>query len=95
MRVVGELEAMRHDDQVERVLREWQEMRVCNKSGGGIIIERPARHDAALRQKRTLREPYLQRMKAENIGDGAVEIRLLARKQIAAQRRREPLRERR
>ena len=95
MRIVGELEAVRHDDQVERVLRERQEVRVGNERGRGVIIERPARHDAALRQKRTLRKPDLQRMEPEDVGDGTVEVRLFARKQIAAKRGREPLGERR
>ena len=95
VRIVGELERVRQHDEVERVLGERQPVRVGDEVRGRVVVERPARRDAALREERALRQADLQRVEAEDVGDGLVEIRLLAREQIAAERRREPVGERR
>ena len=95
MRIVGELERVRHDDQVERVFGEWQEMRIGDQGGRRVVVEGPAGYDAALREKRTFGKADLQRMEPEDVRNGPIEIRLLAREQVAAERRREPRGDRR
>jgi len=51
--------------------------------------------DAALREKRTLRQTDLQCIEAEDVGDGLVEVRLLACQQVASEIGGEPVGERR
>ena len=86
---------MRQHDQVERVLGKRQPQRVRQHLGRRRDIDSPARRDPALREKRRGRQPDLDRVKAEDVGDGTVEPRLLARKQVAAERCLKPLGERR
>ena len=51
--------------------------------------------DPALREERAVRQSDLDRLEAEDVGDGPVEPRLLAREEVVAERRREPVGERR
>ena len=55
VRVVGELERVRQHDQVDRVLRERQAVRIGDDVRGRVVVERPARRDAALREERRTR----------------------------------------
>ncbi len=87
VRIVGELERVRQHDEVDGVLGERQPVRVGDDVGRRVVVERPARRDAALREERALRQPDLQRVEAEDVGDGLVEVRLLAREQVAPERR--------
>ena len=95
VRIVGELERVRQHDQVHGVLGERQPVRVGDDLGRRVVVERPARRDAALREEWARRQADLQRVEPEDVGDGLVEVRLLAREQVAAEVGREPLRERR
>ena len=70
-------------------------MRVRKELRGRVRVDGPARGDPALREKRAARQADLDRREAEDVGDGPVEPRLLAREQIASKRRREPVGERR
>ena len=58
-------------------------------------IDGPARRNPALREKRALRQSDLDCLETEDVGDGPVEPGLLAGEQIASERRREPVGERR
>ena len=93
--VVGELERVLHHDEVDRVLAERKRVRVGEELGRGIVVERPPRRDPALRERRLLGQPDLERVATEDVGDGLVEVRLLALGEVAPERRREPLGERR
>ncbi len=94
VRIAREFERVRHDDQVERILGERQRMRICDDVGRRVVIERPARCDAALREESMLGQADLQRAETEDVGHGQIEIRLLALPQVHARRRREPRGER-
>jgi hypothetical protein len=89
-----ELEGVRQHDQVERVLGKWQPMRVSPQLRGRIVVDAPSRGDPALRQQSVLGQPDLDGVVAEYVGHRAVEPRLLAGQQIAAERRGEPVGER-
>ncbi len=95
MRVVGEFKRVRHDDEIDGVLGKRQPMRIGDDVGRRIVIERPPQRNPALRQKRALGQPDLQRMKAENIGDRLIEIGLLPREQVLPEVGGEPLGQRR
>ena len=94
MRIVGEFECVRHHDQVERVFRERQAVGIGNQRCRKVIVERPARYDPALGEKRAFGKADLQRMEPENIRNGPIEVRLLPGEQILPERRREPRSER-
>src|SRR6185369_422092 len=95
VRLARELERVRQHDEVERVLRKRQPVRIGANVRGSLRVDGPVRRDAALRKKRALRQADLDRLEAEDVGDGTVEPRLLARQQVAPERSLEPLRERR
>ena len=94
MRLVGELEGVRQHDQIGAILGERQPMRIGEHLRGFLQIDRQPRRDARAAQKRAFRQSDLQRVEAEDIGERAVEVRLLASQQILAERGCEPFRQR-
>jgi hypothetical protein len=95
VRVVGEFQRVRQDDEVQRVFRERQPVRIRDHFGGRVVVERPARRDPALCKERAFGKPDLYRVEAEDIRDRLIEIRLFAREQVGPQVRGKPLSERR
>ncbi len=70
-------------------------MRIGNHVRGGVVVDAPMRRNAALREEDATRQSDLQRVEAEDVRDGLVEIGLLALEEVAAERRAEPVGERR
>ena len=94
MRLVGEFQHVRQDDQIDAVLGERKPVRIGQDLCRLFQVHRHARRDARSAQERIFRHADLQRMVAEDIGERPVEIRLFALEQIASQRGREPRRQR-
>ncbi len=95
MRIVGEFERMRHHDQVERVLGERQPVRIGDDIRRRIVVEGPARGNAALREEWAFGQTDLQRMEAEDVRDRLVEVGLLPREHVLPEVAAEPRGERR
>ncbi len=70
-------------------------MRIREQLRGRVEVDRPVRRDPALREERAARQPDLDRLEAEDVGDGPIEPGLLAREEVVSQRRLEPVGERR
>ncbi len=95
VRVARELERVRENDQVERVLGEREPKRVGENLRGPLRCDGPSRGDPALRKERVRRESDLNGLKTEDVGDGPIEPRLFALMEVATQRCRQPIGERR
>ena len=95
MRIARELERVRQNDEIERVLGERQPLRVGEYLGGRPRADGPPRGNPALGQKRILRKSDLYGLKAEDVGDRAIEPGLLALVKIVPERRLQPVRQQR
>ncbi len=84
VRVVGELQHMRQQHQVQAVAVERQFGADQTHVVAGLVARGKTQRDAAVAQKLMFRQPQLHRVETEDIAHRVVEVVLLARQHIAA-----------
>lgn len=96
MRIGGELQRVGKHDEIQAMRREWQIGEVTRQSAlharrrRGVVAGEPPMRHAIMAQRLQRRETELQGVKAEHVGHGPIELRLLPFEKVPTRRSLQP-----